>query len=195
MGAPLDSATHPCAAMQVDVAVKVLVSNGHDHVDEMTKVEAQICEGLRHPNVIQVRCSLRTALHQSADRSARHPDVPTPLVPTPNYFTCSASAPDVSSLIHSIYWFSSPVLLFSPLSLPLSPLQTFQVRRAVVNQSWIEQFKPDDGPLAGSQPQSTATSAHNSRGADAAHSSRGAEDSKMMECFESNDGASWGRGR
>ena len=37
------------------MAVKILVSNGKDHVDEMTKVEAQICEGLRHPNVIQVR--------------------------------------------------------------------------------------------------------------------------------------------
>ena len=56
---PNRGATHPDSAMhslmQVDVAVKVLVSNGHDHVDEMTKVEAQICEGLRHPNVIQVR--------------------------------------------------------------------------------------------------------------------------------------------
>ena len=41
--------------MQVDVAVKILISNGRDYVDEMTKVEAQICEGLRHPNVIQAR--------------------------------------------------------------------------------------------------------------------------------------------
>ena len=45
-------------SLQVDVAVKILVSNGKDHVDEMTKVEAQICEGLRHPNVIQVRILL-----------------------------------------------------------------------------------------------------------------------------------------
>ena len=56
---------------QVDVAVKILVSNGKDHVDEMTKVEAQICEGLRHPNVIQVRSALSGSLGACFSSSRR----------------------------------------------------------------------------------------------------------------------------
>ena len=111
--------------------------------------------------------SLTTVLNQSAGCFVRHPQ-------------CLFIAYVLILLHMSVVTFPST---------RLSPLQTFQVRRAVVKQSWIEQFRPDDGPLAGSQPQSTATSAHNSRGVDAAQSSRGTEDSKMMECFESNDGA------
>ncbi|GAX83871.1 hypothetical protein CEUSTIGMA_g11296.t1 [Chlamydomonas eustigma] len=49
----------------VEVAVKILTSNGTDHIDEMTKIEAQICEGLRHPNVIQTFQTRRAVVSQA----------------------------------------------------------------------------------------------------------------------------------
>lgn len=138
-GGSLNNASH-ATPMQVDVAVKILISNGRDYVDEMTKVEAQICEGLRHPNVIQARFASLCYLYDRHEWQFLF-----------SYMECN--------------------IFLS------RPFQTFQTRRSVVTQAWIDSFKGVDVPLSESHHSSTITG------------ELAQVDPYLMQCFESNDGA------